>query len=143
VTGVPYYVIEPEVAGGFGERTVLDASVHPPRVSRLHYELEGWLGGEILTSFPVYVVTGRLRAALEAMGATGVEFAPVEITTSPTFDQLYPGRQLPEFFWMKVQGRPGVDDFGMSDDHRLVASQRAYDALRQFPLGDGEARPYS
>ena len=138
-----YHVVEPEVAGGFGGRTVLDASVHPPRVSRLHYELEGWLGGEILTTFPVYVVTARVRAALEAMGAAGVEFAPVEVSRSPTFDQLYPGRPLPEFFWMKVHGRPAVDDFGMSDDHRLVVSQRAFDTLRQFPFGDGETRPYS
>jgi hypothetical protein len=66
----------------------------------------------------------------------------VEITTSPTFEELHPGRQLPEFFWMKVHGRPGVDDFGMSGDHRLVASQRALDTLRTLPLGDGETRPY-
>lgn len=139
-----YYLVEPEVAGGLGERSILDTSVHPPRVSRLHYDLEGWLGGEILTTFPAYVVTKRVQEALETMGATGIEFDhQVEVTKSPVFDELYPGRPIPEFVWMKVHGHPGVDDFGMSADHRLVASQRALDTLRQFPFGDGEARPYS
>jgi hypothetical protein len=49
------------------------------------------------------------------MGATGVEFGPVEVTKSPAFDHLHPGRPIPEFLWMKVHGRPGVDDFGMSN----------------------------
>jgi hypothetical protein len=126
---VSYYIVEPEVAGGFGERTVLDASMHPPRVSRLHYEFEGWLGDELLTAFPVYIVTERARRALEALGATGIELDTVEVSTSPTFEDMYPGRALPEFLWMKVRGAAGVDDFGMSADHRLVVSQRALDAL--------------
>jgi hypothetical protein len=139
---LPYHLVEPEVAGGMGERTVLDPSVHPPRVSRLQYELEGWLGGEILTTFPVYIVTRRVQEALQALGATGVEFDRVEVTRSATFDEMYPGRSLPEFLWMKVHGRAGVDDFGMSADHRLVASQRAVDTLKRFPFGDGETSPY-
>lgn len=38
-----YCVIEPEVAGGLGENTVIDQSVHPPKIARLHYNFEGWL----------------------------------------------------------------------------------------------------
>ena len=33
-----YFYIQPEVAGGLGKNTVMDRSVHPPIVSRLHYE---------------------------------------------------------------------------------------------------------
>ena len=139
---MPYHVLEPEVAGGFGRRTVLDAGVHPPRVSRLHYELESWLGGEIVTTFPVYVVTARLRDALEAASLSGIAFDTVEVTRSPTFEELYPGRALPEFVWLKVTGRPGADDFAMSADHRLVVSDRALDVLRRFPLADAEITPY-
>jgi hypothetical protein len=43
-----YFYVEPEVAGGLGERTVMDRSTHPPVVKRLHYQLEGWLGDAIL-----------------------------------------------------------------------------------------------
>jgi hypothetical protein len=36
-----YFLIEPEVAGELGADTVMDSSVHPPRVSELHHELKG------------------------------------------------------------------------------------------------------
>jgi hypothetical protein len=34
---VRYYYLEPEVAGGYGEDAILDTSVRPERVERLHY----------------------------------------------------------------------------------------------------------
>lgn len=36
-----FFYIEPEVAGGFGERTRLDTTVHPPVVHELEYEFQG------------------------------------------------------------------------------------------------------
>ena len=56
-----FHTLEPEVAGGFGEQTILDNSTHPPDVKWLHYVLDGWLGDDILESFPCYIVTERLR----------------------------------------------------------------------------------
>src|SRR5688572_24685126 len=109
-----YYRLDPEVAGGLGERSILDRSTHPPKVARLHYELDGWLGDDLLQSFPCFIVTGRLRSALEAISPTGCEFAPVEVTTSRTFEDLYPNRTLPVFYWLKTTGRANIDDFGMS-----------------------------
>jgi hypothetical protein len=35
-----YFYIQPEVAGGLGKNTVMDRSVHPPIVSRLHHEFK-------------------------------------------------------------------------------------------------------
>lgn len=45
--------IEPEVAGGLGEETQMDSTVHPPLVKKLHLEFEGWLGDDILETFGV------------------------------------------------------------------------------------------
>lgn len=118
-----YFALQPEVAGGLGENTVLDASTHPPAVSKLHYSFDGWLGDELLESFPCYIVTARLRDVLEQATATGCKFADVEVTKSETFEELYPGRALPEFFWLQVDGRAGADDFGVSEDFQLVVSQ--------------------
>src|SRR6476660_8794270 len=64
-------VLAPEVAGGWGERTVADTSTHPPRVTALHYQFDGWLGDELLESFPCYIVTRRLAHALTAAGLSG------------------------------------------------------------------------
>ena len=43
-----YYHLEPEVAGGIGERTVLDRSGPRLRATSLHYEFDGWLGDDLL-----------------------------------------------------------------------------------------------
>ncbi len=101
-----YRFIEPEVAGDLGPRTVLDKSTQPPIVLKLHYELNAWLGDDLLTSHPCFIVTGRLRTALQKDGGTGFHFDDVEVSTTETFDELYPGRKLPVFYWMKIDGVP-------------------------------------
>ncbi len=45
-----FYVIEPEVAGGWGDSIVVYRSVDPVSVERIHYQFEGWLGDELLTT---------------------------------------------------------------------------------------------
>jgi hypothetical protein len=119
-----YYIIEPEVAGGFGRNTVMDSKTHPPIVQRLHYELHGWLGDELLETFPCYIVTQRLRKSIEDTGMTGAEFAAAEITVSEQFKEIYPNRIIPDFEWLRVIGRAGTDDFGTAQDNRLVVSER-------------------
>lgn len=131
-----FFTLDPEVAGGFGEDTDLDATVHPPRVFRLHYHFEGWLGDELLTTFPCYIVTARLMNALHALGPTGCSFAPVRTTTSEQFHQLFFGTKLPEFWWMKVEGRPGQDDVALSGppEYLLVVSEPILECLRRHNI---------
>jgi len=129
-----YFVVEPEVAGELGADTVMDSSVHPPRVSRLHYELNGWLGDDLLESFPCYVVTERCKTALEKEGFTGYSVAPVKVTVSDTFRELYPGRSLPTFHWLKVNGTAGKDDFGLAKDHRLAVSEGVLRVLKSLSI---------
>jgi hypothetical protein len=135
---VGYWNLEPEVAGGLGEGTIMDRHAHPPIVSRLHYALQSWLGDELLTAFPCHIVTQRVREALAHLGATGCAFDEVHITTEYPFDELYPGRRLPPFTWLKISGRAGLDDFGLSADHRLVISSRVLRCLREFQLAHCE-----
>jgi len=124
-----YYLLEPEVAGGLGRNTVLDRTSHPPVVTRLHYEFDGWLGDELLESFPCFIVTQRLRVKIEELGFTGVRFSPVEVTLSTQFKTLYPDREVPQFAWLKVDGEPCKDDLGLATDHRLIVSERTLVAM--------------
>ncbi len=100
-------LIQPEVAGGLGENTVMDRRVHPPIVSKLHYEFDGWGGDALLTSFPYFIVTEDAKKKLQSVGLTGMRFDKVEVTTSELFQELFPDRQLPHFVWLKVDGKPG------------------------------------
>lgn len=129
---IDFYVVEPEVAGGLGEGTQLDRSVHPPLVSRLHYVFDGWLGDDLIESFPCFIVTERLAVHLSESGLSGFQFRPTEVKPSEMFGELYPGRLLPTFRWLHVTGRAGLDDFGTTANARLVISSLARQCLAQF-----------
>jgi len=129
-----YFLLKPEVAGGFGENIVIDRSVNPFRVEKLHYEFDGWLGDDLLTSFPCIIGTVKLIERLNASSFSGYSVGDVEISTSYEFRQLYPDRALPEFRWIKVHGTPGKDDLGLSGRRRLVVSERVLDVLKTFQI---------
>jgi hypothetical protein len=134
--------IEPEVSGGLGDHTIMDRRVHPPIVSKLHYQMEGWLGDAILESFPAFIVTEEAKQGLLASGVTGAIFAEVEVTTTDDFRALYPDRELPLFAWLKPEGEAGHADFGTASDGRLVVSERALNVLRQFGLANALVEPF-
>jgi hypothetical protein len=83
------YLLGPEVAGGFGPRTVItnqaaievgEATYH--EVSRLEYCFDDWQGDDLLTTAPCYIATERLLLAMREAELTGFELEPVIITTS-------------------------------------------------------------
>src|SRR5512143_2828590 len=129
-----YLRLDPEVAGQIGESTVMDVSVHPPIVDSLHYDFEDWDGDVLVTSFPCYIVTEGAMRQIQSHGLTGVEFAPVTVTTTDTFHELNPGLELPAFVWLKVHGAPGVDDFGLAPPAELIVSERALELLSGLGL---------
>ncbi|MFB9981272.1 hypothetical protein ACFSQQ_19345 [Mesorhizobium kowhaii] len=129
-----YFYIRPNVAGGLGENTELDSSVHPPIVSKLHYEVEGWFGDVLVTTFPCFLVTEETKHALLEMGFSGATFADAEVTTSENFQELQPGVEIPPLVWLKVNGQAGRDDFGISADYRLVISKRILDLLESLGI---------
>lgn len=126
--------VEPEVPGALGQGTDLDSSVHPPIVKRLDFQLDGWLGDCLLESFPCFVITEPAKLAVEKSGLSGALFDDVLVRKSDQFDELYPDKMLPKFFWMKVIGRSGQDDFGLAKDFRLVLSDHALEVLRRCGL---------
>jgi hypothetical protein len=137
-----YTILEPEVAGGAGPRTIATRSVHPPNVSRLHYLFDGWLGDDLLETFPCFIVSERVAMALIQAACSGITLAEVEISTSSTYDELHPHLILPHFRWLKVEGVAGHDDLGIAPDHRLVASPKALKVFETFSLAHADRSPY-
>lgn len=137
-----YFYIQPEVAGGLGENTIMDRSEHPPVVSRLHYEFDGWGGDVLLRSFPCYIITEGAKRKLQSLDSTGIKFDKVEVTTSELFHELFPDRQLPKFVWLQIVGKPGQDDFGIADNHKLVVSERALEALKELGISNAVVTPF-
>ena len=142
--GLPmYYLLEPEVAGGWGERTVIDQTMpNPPSMVAFEYRFDGWLGDELLTTHPCFIVTERVSRLLSQAELSGYALAEVSISRSRLFRDLYPYRRLPRWVWMKMSGQPGKDDFGLTADHRLVVSKRALAVLKQGSLNYCAIEPY-
>ncbi len=136
-----YFYAEPEVPGGLGADTVLDQSTHPPRVENLHFEFSGWLGDDLIESFPCYLASDRLVAALSRGNLTGYSLAPVKITRSDEFLELFPDTELPHFHWLRISGSAQTDDFGISKDHRLVMSASARTLLESFSMAQCSFSP--
>lgn len=137
-----FYELEPEVAGGLGKETILDTSTHPPIVSVLHYEFGGWDGDALLASFPCLIVTKPLGEKLGAEGYTGFSLSSVLVTESLEFQQLQPDACLPEFLWLKPDGKRGVDDVALSPDCLLVVSEPVLELLREYGLEHCEVNEY-
>lgn len=138
-----YYQIEPEIAGGWGEKTIADTRCHPPIVTMLEYEFDGWLGDSLLTSFPCYIITQKLATDLQQANLSGFTLTHCEVTTSATFNELTPKEELPEFQWLKVNGVAGKDDFGMNENHLLVVSTRALKLITSHQLKHCDIEEYS
>ncbi|WP_122556674.1 hypothetical protein [Pseudomonas viridiflava] len=135
-----YYYIEPEVAGGWGESTIADTSCHPPKVEKLEYKFDGWLGDDILETFPCFIVTETLAKSIFDSKLTGISYKPVKVSMSVDIlenDNLI----LPKFEWMQVDGIRGKDDFYLSKDNRLVVSGPALKLLQKFNLNHADISP--
>jgi hypothetical protein len=136
-----WWVVVPEVAGELGEHTVLDTSVHPPRVARFHHRFEGWLGDDLLEAFPCFLVTSDLAKVLEEARLVGFSLDTVEVSVSPEFLELFPGRPMPEFRWLKITGENRNADFRLTPDFRLEVSSRALEVLKKHKLAHAVIAP--
>ena len=131
-----YFALDPEVAGGLGPKSIVDRSRHAPIVTSLHYEFQGWLGDEIVTSFPCMLVTERVAAALEAADLSGLRFDDVLVTKDPQFDMFFPDKAaaLPRWRWLCPDGAPGASDLWQDNLADLIVSERALGVLSKFQI---------
>ncbi|MBY7903824.1 hypothetical protein KW507_22710 [Vibrio fluvialis] len=137
-----YFYIEPEVSGGFGDNSVMDTTVHPPKVYKLHYQFDGWLGDELLESFPCFIISEALAQELEREHLSGFTLEDVEVTKSEQFEELYPRKALSKFFWLQVTGSAAQDDLGIAEDHRLVVSESALNTLRKGKIEEADIEEF-
>ena len=137
-----YYTLEPEVAGGLGAGTVMDTTVHPPRVERLHYEFEDWLGDDLVESFPCFLVSKPLAARLTAAGLGTFQLKDVTVTTTPEAEEQLGDASLPDFHWLDVTGAAGRDDIGTTPSGQLVVSDKALALLREFTVDNCDVEPF-
>ena len=127
-----HFILEPEVAGGFGPATTGDLRARPPLLEKFNYEFDTWLGDPLLEALGTFIVTDRLKERLIEAHASGVCFGDVEVTKAGIFLDLCGDRPLPAFSWLQITGRAGTDDFALSSSGYLIVSERMMNLLKAF-----------
>ncbi len=85
-------------------------------------------------------MTQAAKAAIEAAGLTGAHFDNVDVSKSVQFETDRPEQLLPQFAWLKVDGKPERDDFGVADNARLMVSERALELFQKLGIPNAEVR---
>ena len=129
-----YFVLEPEIAGQLGEHTIMDSSTHPPKIEKLHFVFDGWLGDDIVATFPSYLVSEKLYELLKNSKLKGFKFDTCLISLSYTFRELLPNTQLPQFYWMQVTGSDEKADFRLNKKNYLTLSENAFNLLKKTKI---------
>lgn len=124
-----YFIIEPEVPGNIGPRTIMERSSQPPSVESLHFVFEGWLGDQLVESFPCWLISKPLVQLFKDSQITGWTIEDADIEFSRQFYEVGNREALPEFKWLLVNGRPNIDDLCISTDYRLQVSEKALSVI--------------
>lgn len=136
-----FFAISPEAAGELGNACEHgDITERPVKIFKADFEFQFWPHDDLLCGFYIYACTHEVAEALKKANFTGFEVAKMTVSFEERFYQwaeLHKEEILPEFQWLKVTGRPGVDDFGLVAgpvEIPLIVSERALKVLKQFKL---------
>ena len=148
------YMIEPEVAGEIGEKTVYenyDAIVNDGEIAvitHLHFVFMGWLGDDVLEVTPCFLISDRLKNAIEKSDLKGYEFEDIEISLSDDYLEMYPNRETPSFYrvipkgTIKIQDETYYDwdnmDFCITEKAYLVLTEKAINIFKQFQIDNAD-----
>ncbi len=141
-----YWTVRPEVPGNWVVKSEFTKTSDGWDIHSLHFEFDGYLGSDIATSSPVFIVTERLKDAIIDAKLTGATFRATYVTKSDEYSTieslgLLPAT-LPTFCWLHITGRAGATDFGLlPSSPRLVVSDAALAILRRFSLNGCDIEP--
>lgn len=136
-----YYLLYPEVAGELGEGSkIAYENGKIKEVIFLEYNFMGWLGDELLTTDPCFIVTEGLQHDIILNGLTGVKFNNIAMTFSYEFHELYGDRRVPKFvqiicnnsYESSVQNL--IYDFYLNKYKNIIVSEKALSVLKQHKI---------
>ncbi len=126
-----YYYLHIWSSGDLDRETQLDKSTHPPRVSNPGIEIDSWPADDLFYSFPVFIVTDRLRANLVYWGYDKISFVKIErVSKGLNFLENFPNTDLPKLWLLKFDGIPMKCDISIWQGKYLVVSENALHFLR-------------
>lgn len=122
-----FLTVEPEASG------FLVAGAPGSRVSCM---FDTWLGDDVVRAYPVVLVRTPIKEALMSLDrGSGFEMTRARIRASSFYRRHSPGKRLPVFWAVQVNGQAGRDDMGLTPAGVLVVSGRVLNVLLRFRIG--------
>ncbi|MEO8501848.1 MAG: hypothetical protein ABI565_13095 [Vicinamibacteria bacterium] len=122
-----FFTIEPEASGA-------PTAGSPPGPIAIVFDT--WLGDDLIRPYPaVLVTTPLMRALLQLPRASGFSISRARVRASRFFRKHSPGKRLPVFWAIQVDGVAGRDDMGLTEAGVLVLSRRVLDVVVGFRVG--------
>ena len=138
-----YYLLEPEVAGEIGENSIISyENGMIKEVKYLEYCFMGWLGDELLTSTPCFIVSRAVQEEILAENLTGIQFEEITMSFSDEFEELYEGEAVPEFVRIICENSYESNignltlDFYMNEYKDLIVSEKALAVFKRHKLNN-------
>jgi hypothetical protein len=125
--------IELPIYGQLGSRTMLDTSVHPPTVLKLHIVLDAVPKSSIFGIFPAIIVSAGMAQKLVGAECTGIELKRAEFEFNEQSRASAKDKALlPSLRWCHVFGRPYSEDFGFAHGTKLIISTKVKKLIGHF-----------
>lgn len=139
-----YFILEPEVAGGIGKKTkILYENSKIKEVLFLDYEFEGWLGDDILTTHPCFIISESLCDIIKASDLKGYQLQKIDVSFSDFFLEVYNKNVLPNFIRLlpfAINDISLIDkmllDFYLYKNTTLIVSEKALNTLKKLNLSN-------
>ena len=139
-----YFVLEPEVAGGIGKKSkILYENSKIKEVLFLDYEFEGWLGDDILTIHPCFIISESLCDIIKASDLKGYQLQKMVVSFSDFFLEVYNKNILPNFIRLlpfAINDISLIDkmllDFYLYKNTTLIVSEKALNTLKKLNLSN-------
>lgn len=146
------FLLEPEVAGGLGPNTIItnedkikSGQDQNYQIEYLEYVMDDWLGDDLLTSYPVFIITELLASNISASQLKGVKFGQVHITKSELFEDINSDFNLPSFVRLLPQGKVELidkitvsnwsgEDLCLSQNNNLIVTEVSLNLFRRHTL---------
>lgn len=139
-----YFILEPEVAGGIGKKSkILYKNSKIKEVVFLDYEFENWLGDDILTTHPCFIISESLCDVIRINDLKGYQLQKIDVSFSDFFSEVHSKKTLPNFIRLLPFPINEIDlidkmllDFYLYKNTTLIVSEKALNILKKLNLSN-------
>lgn len=126
-----YYFVQPAAEAEIGDEASASED-YPRKITFYHVCLINFPESELIQAYPAFVITKKLRSAMESEGISGANFLPCKVSKDQQYDDYSNYRELLELFGFEPCGVENIDDIVMHNEIEFKASDRFVRLLKSL-----------